>query len=149
MTGKRSKRNFMAAIIAVTPTNSGGAPVPAKGAWTATGIIQHFRKHAMRRPAMAQILQLRGAAAFSASRLDGLLKRVRRAVPGLAGLVAEHWYFVEVDRALGGDELARLKDLLGVPAQANDFERSEHAGSPLPGIGAAGEVLLVTPRLGT
>jgi phosphoribosylformylglycinamidine synthase len=123
--------------------------VPAKGAWTATGIIQHFRKHAMRRPAMAQILQLRGAAAFSASRLDGLLKRVRRAVPGLAGLVAEHWYFVEVDRALGGDELARLKDLLGVPAQANDFERSEHAGSPLPGRGAAGEVLLVTPRLGT
>jgi phosphoribosylformylglycinamidine synthase len=47
----------------------------------------------------------------------------------------EHWYFVELDAALSGDERARLADLLGIPA-------------PLPAA-PAGKLLLVTPRLGT
>ena len=84
---------------------------------------------------MAEILKLRGAAAFSASRLARLTEQARTAVPGLATLAAEHWYFVEVKEPLGTDELDRLKDLLGIPAT-------------LPAA-PAGDLLLVTPRLGT
>jgi phosphoribosylformylglycinamidine synthase len=78
---------------------------------------------------MAEVIKLRGAAAFSASRLARLEE--------LTGtpLTAEHWYFVEADHQLSGAELARLKDLLGIPAT-------------LPAE-AAGTLLLVTPRLGT
>ncbi|HEY6895715.1 MAG TPA: phosphoribosylformylglycinamidine synthase, partial [Rhodocyclaceae bacterium] len=84
---------------------------------------------------MADILKLRGVAAFSASRLSRLNEQVRAAVPGLSGLAAEYWYFVEVTAPLSGDEEQRLKDLLGIPGQL----------PPAPG----GELLLVTPRLGT
>ena len=78
---------------------------------------------------MSRILKLRGTAAFSVSRLARLQE--------LAGtrLVAEHWYFVECDGELHDDELARLRDLLGVPETL----------PPVP----AGEFILVTPRLGT
>ncbi|MDP2810954.1 MAG: phosphoribosylformylglycinamidine synthase [Rhodocyclaceae bacterium] len=78
---------------------------------------------------MAHILKLRGAAAFSASRLARLQEQLG------AALAAEHWYFVESDGELGSDEVARLKDLLGIPA-------------PLP-PDPPGTLLLVTPRLGT
>ncbi|MRR52774.1 MAG: phosphoribosylformylglycinamidine synthase, partial [Rhodocyclaceae bacterium] len=78
---------------------------------------------------MVQILKLRGAPAFSASRLARLQETV--AVP----LAAEHWVFIEVEALPGDEELARLKDLLGIPASL----------PPAP----AGELLLVTPRLGT
>ncbi len=84
---------------------------------------------------MSQILKLRGADAFSLSRLARLLEGARAAVPGLTGLTAEHWYFIETEGLPGDEELTRLKDLLGVPAVA--------AASP------KGELLLVTPRLGT
>ncbi len=83
---------------------------------------------------MAEFLALRGSAAFSASRLARLQKSVGEAVPGVA-LIAEHWYFVEIDAPLSADETARLKDLLGIPSRL--------PASP------AGELLLVTPRLGT
>ena len=84
---------------------------------------------------MAQILKLRGAAAFSASRLARIAEQVRLQVPALAALAAEHWYFVEVEAAPTEADLVRLKDLLGIPAA-------------LPAA-PAGELLLVTPRLGT
>jgi phosphoribosylformylglycinamidine synthase len=83
---------------------------------------------------MAEFLALRGVSAFSASRLARLQKSVAEQVAGLS-LVAEHWYFVELDAALSGDERARLADLLGIPAA-------------LPAE-PAGALLLVTPRLGT
>jgi phosphoribosylformylglycinamidine synthase len=83
---------------------------------------------------MAEFIALRGTAAFSASRLARLQKSVGEAVSGL-GLTAEHWYFVELEGTLDVDEAARLKELLGVPAQL----------PPPPG----GALLLVTPRLGT
>ncbi|MCM2287843.1 MAG: phosphoribosylformylglycinamidine synthase [Sulfuritalea sp.] len=83
---------------------------------------------------MAEFLALRGSAAFSASRLARLQKTVGETVAGLR-LAAEHWYFIELETALNADETARLKDLLGVPATL-----------PAP---PAGELLLVTPRLGT
>ena len=78
---------------------------------------------------MLRVISLRGTAAFSASRLIRL--------QGLCGatLTAEHWYFIECDGDLSADELARLKDLLGIPAVL----------PPEP----AGELVLVTPRLGT
>jgi len=78
---------------------------------------------------MAQILKLRGAPAFSASRLARLQEMA--AVP----LAAEFWVFIEVETAPGDEELARLKDLLGIPVS-------------LP-LAPQGELLLVTPRLGT
>jgi len=84
---------------------------------------------------MAQILKLRGAAAFSAPRLARIVEQARLAVPALSALAAEHWYFVEVEAAPGEADLARLKDLLGIPAV-------------LPAA-PAGDMLLVTPRLGT
>ena len=83
---------------------------------------------------MAEFLALRGSAAFSASRLTRLEKSVGDIVSGI-GLAAEHWYFVELDVPLNAEETARLKDLLGIPATL--------PASP------AGELLLVTPRLGT
>ena len=83
---------------------------------------------------MAEFLALRGCAAFSASRLARLQKSVEQTVSGI-GLIAEHWYFVELDGPLNADETARLRDLLGIPAQ-------------LPAA-PGGTLLLVTPRLGT
>ena len=84
---------------------------------------------------MTQILKLRGADAFSLSRLTRLLDGARVAVSGLTGLTAEHWYFIETEGQPGNDELARLKDLLGVTATVTTSPK--------------GELLLVTPRLGT
>ncbi|MBP9714130.1 MAG: phosphoribosylformylglycinamidine synthase [Sterolibacterium sp.] len=84
---------------------------------------------------MPEILKLRGSAAFSASRLARLTEQARGTVASLKQLTAEHWYFIEMNAALTGDELARLQQLLDVPAQA----------TPAP----AGTLLLVTPRLGT
>ncbi|MBS3935083.1 MAG: phosphoribosylformylglycinamidine synthase [Sulfuritalea sp.] len=78
---------------------------------------------------MSRILRLRGTAAFSAARLARLQDRLGTA------LDAEHWYFIETDGTLGDGELARLKELLGIPATL----------PPEP----AGKFLLVTPRIGT
>ncbi|CAG4883872.1 phosphoribosylformyl-glycineamide synthetase [Georgfuchsia toluolica] len=84
---------------------------------------------------MAEILKLRGAAAFSSSRLGRLQDNLRKVVPSLVSLHAEHWYFAELDCELNPAELARLKDLLGIPGA-------------LPAV-PAGESILITPRLGT
>ena len=83
---------------------------------------------------MAEFLALRGSAAFSASRLARLQQSVGETISGI-GLAAEHWYFVELDAPLNPDEKDRLKDLLGIPVK-------------LP-VAPDGDLLLVTPRLGT
>jgi len=83
---------------------------------------------------MAEFLALRGSAAFSSPRLARLQKTLGESFAGLR-LVAEHWYFIELETSLNADETARLKDLLGIPAL-------------LPVV-PGGELLLVTPRLGT
>ncbi len=83
---------------------------------------------------MADFLALRGIAAFSASRLARLQASVLETCCAVK-LSAEHWYFVELAAPLTADELARLKNLLSIPAA-------------LPAA-PAGELLLVTPRLGT
>jgi phosphoribosylformylglycinamidine synthase len=84
---------------------------------------------------MLHVLKLRGQAAFSSTRLVRLVESASEAVPELRELAAEFWYFVETEGELDGDELARLKDLLGVPPHTR----------PTP----PGRLLLVTPRLGT
>ncbi len=83
---------------------------------------------------MPEVLKLRGGAAFSASRLSRLTQTVKGALPGLKGLAAEHWYFVELNAPLVAADLERLKDLLGA-----------HPADKAP----AGTLKLVTPRLGT
>ncbi|HQR04747.1 MAG: phosphoribosylformylglycinamidine synthase [Proteobacteria bacterium] len=84
---------------------------------------------------MAEILSLRGAAAFSVSRLARLRDQVRSVAPGLSGLTAEYWYFVDLAVPLGDAEFSRLKELLGISAT--------------PPAQPVGELVLVTPRLGT
>ena len=83
---------------------------------------------------MPEVLKLRGGAAFSASRLSRLTQTVKGALPGLKGLAAEHWYFVELNAPLVAADLERLKDLLGA-----------HPADKAP----AGTLKLTTPRLGT
>jgi phosphoribosylformylglycinamidine synthase len=84
---------------------------------------------------MSEILKLRGGAALSANRLARLRKSVVDVLPKLKGLAAEHWYFVEISASLTAEEKGRLTDLLGA-----------HPESATP---PAGELRLVTPRLGT
>ena len=84
--------------------------------------------------AMSEILKLRGAPAFSSSRLARLTDSVKAVLPRLKGLAAEHWYFAEVSAPLTAEELSRLVDLLGVHPE---------------GDAPAGSLLMVTPRLGT
>ncbi|MGD9871239.1 MAG: phosphoribosylformylglycinamidine synthase, partial [Thauera sp.] len=84
---------------------------------------------------MTSILKLRGAAALSTSRLERLSRAAGEVLPRLAGLAAEHWYFVELQDALDADERARLVDMLDAhPASAAQ---------------PAGTLRLVVPRLGT
>ncbi|WP_018607683.1 phosphoribosylformylglycinamidine synthase [Uliginosibacterium gangwonense] len=84
---------------------------------------------------MSEILKLRGAPAFSATRLSRLSDAVSAAAPKVQGVWAEHWYLVEVSAALTAQEQERLVDLLGA-----------HPASPAVPEGVA---LFVTPRLGT
>jgi len=83
---------------------------------------------------MSEVLKLRGAAAFSVTRLARLTQTVKGVLPGLKGLTAEHWYFVELNAPLVAVDLERLKDLLGAYPMAK---------------APAGALRLVTPRLGT
>ena len=46
------------------------------------------------------------------ARLARLADTVKSA--GVSAIAAEHWYFIELEGALSADELARLKDLLGI-----------------------------------
>ncbi len=81
------------------------------------------------------ILQLRGAPAFSRPRLERIAHGLAPDARGLNGLVAEAWYFIEINDALTREEQARLCELLD--ARAPD-------GALPPGV-----LRLVTPRLGT
>ncbi len=84
---------------------------------------------------MSDTLSLRGAPAFSVSRLSRLSESLSNAGARLRGVSAEFWYFVEVKESLSAQELERLVDLLDA--------RPATAAAP------AGTQLLVTPRLGT
>jgi phosphoribosylformylglycinamidine synthase len=84
---------------------------------------------------MPDFLELRGAPAYSNSRLQRLAERCRAILPNLRSLSAEHWYYVELQGPLSAADGARLRDLLGAhPAKGEEL---------------GGELILVTPRLGT
>jgi phosphoribosylformylglycinamidine synthase len=84
---------------------------------------------------MAEILTLRGAAAFSATRISRITETLHEKLPSIRSLSAEQWFFIELQRPLSADEAARLSQLLSVPAVVSSMPQ--------------GSLLLVTPRLGT
>ncbi len=85
---------------------------------------------------MSQILRLRGRNALSAFRLRKLAASSIAAAPGVSGIHAEFWHFVQASRALSLDEAARLEHVLTYgPAQTTGEAR--------------GELMLVVPRIGT
>ena len=83
---------------------------------------------------MPQILQLRGPRAASEFRLAKLLAALKKIDPAVRAVAAEYHHFVELDRALGDPERARLERLLDYGAKAGE---------------ARGNLYLVVPRLGT
>jgi len=83
---------------------------------------------------MAQILFLRGAAAFSAFRLQRLKSALLAAASGVTDVSAVYWHFVAVRDSLACDAREALSALL----------EESRAASP-----EAGELFLVVPRLGT
>ena len=82
---------------------------------------------------MADILCLKGDAAFSAFRLQRLQARLNAAVSDIESVVADYWHVVAQRRVLDADERAKLATLLEEKA----------AGAE------AGELFLVAPRIGT
>ncbi|MDP3639075.1 MAG: hypothetical protein Q8R51_16980, partial [Azonexus sp.] len=85
---------------------------------------------------MADILCLKGDAAFSAFRLQRLQARLNAAVSDIESVVADYWHIVALvaqKRALNADERAKLATLL----------EEKGAGAE------AGELFLVAPRIGT
>ena len=83
---------------------------------------------------MADLLFLRGAPAFSSFRRQGLQQRLTFAVPGAQIVSADYWHFVATRQPLPAAERRQLAVLL---------EERPAAGEP------AGELFLVTPRIGT
>jgi phosphoribosylformylglycinamidine synthase len=81
-----------------------------------------------------QILQLRGPRAASEFRLAKLLAALKKIDPSVRAVAAEYRHFVEIDRALGDPERARLERLLDYGAKGGE---------------ARGILYLVVPRLGT
>jgi len=82
---------------------------------------------------MADILCLKGDAAFSAFRLQRLQGRLGAAVSDIESVVADYWHIVAQKRALNADERAKLTTLLEEKAAGVDV----------------GELFLVAPRIGT
>ncbi|QRM19855.1 phosphoribosylformylglycinamidine synthase [Dechloromonas sp. TW-R-39-2] len=82
---------------------------------------------------MADILCLKGDAAFSAFRLQRLQARLVAAVSDIESVVADYWHVSALKRTLTAEERAKLATLLEEKA----------AGAE------AGELFLVAPRIGT
>ena len=83
---------------------------------------------------MFPILALRSDAALTPFRLARRLEELRALAPGLTALAAEHWYFVELERALEPVEQDRLQAVV--------------EATPL-GARSSARLVLVAPRLGT
>ncbi len=82
---------------------------------------------------MADILCLKGDNALSAFRLQRLQARLTTAVPDIAAVSADYWHVAALRRALSTDERAKLAQLL----------------EEQPATAEAGQLFLVTPRIGT
>ncbi len=86
---------------------------------------------------MSDILFLRGNPAFSAFRLQGLQNRLAAPLPGASIAGADYWHVVKLKAPLDAEARRQLAVLLE--------ERADDAA----GAASAGELLLVTPRVGT
>ncbi|MBL0351943.1 MAG: phosphoribosylformylglycinamidine synthase [Dechloromonas sp.] len=82
---------------------------------------------------MADIICLKGDAAFSAFRLQHLQARLVAAVPDIESVVADYWHVVAQRRVLTAEERAKLATLL----------------EEKPAAVEVGELFLVAPRIGT
>ena len=85
---------------------------------------------------MPQIVSLRGRNALSGFGSRKLTEALHEARLNLTGVSAEFWHFIQVSRALDGDQHAILERVLIYGPVA-------HA------VPTAGHLLLVVPRLGT
>lgn len=83
------------------------------------------------------MLQLRGAPAIEAFRLEKLLNRLRQAVPRLHQVHAEFLHLADLDVALTPEEHERLIRLLSYGGSGAEADSAESAS------------LLIVPRLGT
>ena len=83
---------------------------------------------------MADILCLKGDAAFSAFRLQRLLTRLTAAVADIEAVTADYWHVSALKRALTAEERLKLATLLEEKTAASTD---------------AGELFLVAPRVGT
>ncbi|MGE5947004.1 MAG: phosphoribosylformylglycinamidine synthase, partial [Betaproteobacteria bacterium] len=86
---------------------------------------------------MADILCLKGDAAFSNFRLQRLSNRLTAAVPDIERVSADYWHVVALRQPLIADERSKLGQLL------EERAGPEAAGTPV------GERFIVTPRVGT
>ena len=85
---------------------------------------------------MPEFLALRGRNALSDFRLRKLLSSLRQVLPGVSGLAAEYWHFVETHRDLSTEERRVLERILDYgPVNAS--------------VKHNGQLFLVIPRFGT
>src|SRR5512145_2691570 len=109
-----------------------GSVARLPGGSAASGIMPASPPNQTPHP-MADILCLKGDAAFSAFRLQRLQARLVAAVSDIERVCADYWHVVAQKRALNADERAKLATLLEKKA----------AGAE------AGDLFLVAPRIGT
>ncbi|NBU24200.1 MAG: phosphoribosylformylglycinamidine synthase [Gammaproteobacteria bacterium] len=91
------------------------------------------------------MLAIGGSAALSPFRIAKILARLREAVPAVTGVEATFVHFVDVERDLAADELARLEALLTYGPRRTGGGAAGAAGDG----DAAGIALWVVPRPGT
>ncbi|HZX33264.1 MAG TPA: phosphoribosylformylglycinamidine synthase, partial [Rhodocyclaceae bacterium] len=82
---------------------------------------------------MADLLCLKGDPAFSAFRLQRLQSRLTAALPDIEAVAADYWHFAALRRPLSAEDRQKLAALL----------------EEKPAAAEAGELFLVTPRIGT
>src|SRR5690349_805193 len=100
--------------------------------------MQHPSEAITRSSAGVQILRLPGGRALSTFRRERLLAAAGADVAQLGAIDARYWHFVALTEALTAAETATLERLLRYGPQAEAMDAA-----------AAGETLLVVPRLGT
>ncbi|MDQ5888651.1 MAG: phosphoribosylformylglycinamidine synthase [Pseudomonadota bacterium] len=85
---------------------------------------------------MTEVISLRGGSALSSFRLKKLLQSFSAVGVEVEHIYAEYWHFAEVAQPLSAEEQTILSQLLSYG----------HAADP---AGAVGEMMLITPRIGT
>lgn len=85
---------------------------------------------------MTEVVSLRGGSALSSFRLKKLLQSFSSVGVEVEHIYAEYWHFAEVAQPLSAQEQTTLSQLLSY-------------GQPADPAGAVGELLLITPRIGT